>query len=135
MKKKLIMLVVRLIRLLGKESQLIPELRWADHVMPGRLYNHFGRVVLARENKETLHYRYFCLEGDEYIEISRKEYDDLLDEGRASAIRIDVENSPCNRCACEQLDIPCYCKFEKGERTGWFELISNPHQFSNNVKF
>jgi hypothetical protein len=145
MKKKFIMFVVRIIRLLGKEGQLVPELRWCDSVLPGRVYRHFGRILLAHRNRETFSVRYFrrsSLSADsdpdaavESVEISREEYYRRFEDGEASSLRMEMKGSPCAKCACEQLNIPCYCRFRGGERTGWFELINNPRQYSDNVKY
>lgn len=142
MRKKLLMLFIRLIRLFRKEDQLMPNLLSVSkgEVIPGRLYRHFGRVLVARENPEKVTMRYFyasvqckngkvqtgewkqCDESMYNIMISRKDF----------TTRYEQEGAPCSKCACEVYSLPCHCAFRNGARTGYFEQVSCSRQYTDN---
>lgn len=138
MRRKILLFIIRVIRFLGKEKQLIPELRGVERVVPDRFYKHYGRVLLSRANPDevTLHY-YRRPKGEEqWKEIRKAEYEHVLQQQNKGHLR-DIEvrweqtGDKCALCCCERLHIPCQCNFQGGERTGYFVLIDPGHQQSD----
>jgi hypothetical protein len=138
MKKKFLLFVIRCIRFLGKESQLIPELRCVPKIKTRRLYKHYGRILLAHENPDPVEMHYFrrATDTDEWKEIRQAEYNQTLQQQEKGKLR-DVKlmfkqtGAKCEQCACEQLHLPCACGFEGGERSGYYELIYEGYQPSD----
>lgn len=130
--------LIRVIRFLGKERQFIPELRSVSSVVPGHLYKHYGRVFLAHPNPDTVSMTYErrTAEGEKWQPIRKQEYEHTVlmqEKGflRSVQVRFYETGAKCAICACETLKIPCQCAFRDGARTGYYELILQSRQQSD----
>jgi hypothetical protein len=138
MRKKIFMLLLRILRFLGKEAEYVPQLRSQRVVRYNRLYHHFGRIVLAVKNPDPVELHYFRKKYDEegWTEICKQEYHHTLELQNKGMfldvkLRFEQRGDKCAICAMHRLAIPCHCCFPDGDRTGYFKLIHQNRQFSD----
>lgn len=132
MKKNFILFLVRLARFFRKEDSFTPQLNAIpeNRVRTNRLYAHYGRILLARENPGQVKERFYI--GDN--EVGRQVYEDKLQQFEGTGINIPMRHEytgqACHLCACEQYGLPCRCDFASGPYTGYYELIHTTKQYS-----
>jgi hypothetical protein len=149
MKTQILLFLIRLIRFLRKENQLIPELSCIPNgkVQVNRLYNHYGRILVSRpwENaKMVKHYFVSPLQRTELSPstLALEDRDDVpweeVDEFRYYEARrnkelclVRIKGRPCELCACWEKGLPCRCDFTTGTATGYFKLVLEKKQFAD----
>lgn len=127
MKKKILLFILRVVRFLKMEDKLMPEL---DHVPVkqvriGRLYQHYGRIVVARRNDRDVSARFLNAHGSQ---ITEEEYYRNLHTHRDWMVT-DVKGRACDKCDFERLGLPCRCDFKRGAFKGYYQVIHTSKQF------
>lgn len=132
MKKAFLILLIRLAKMLKMDEKLMPELELlpANTARTGRLYMHYGRVVLSHRNPEKVEAVYLNRHGSP---IRKDEYQKLVAENIPCSIRGDVKGRACHLCDFNRLGLPCRCDFASGPFTGYYEVISQSKQYSTNI--
>jgi hypothetical protein len=140
MRKQLFLFLIRIIRLLGKERDFIPQLRTQRVVRPRRLYSHFGRIVLSVSNPDPvrLHYYRRKYDGEAWTEICKAEYENIVGLQSAGklldvSVRFEQTGQKCQFCVMNIQGIPCHCAFPGGDRTGYFKLIHQDKQYADDI--
>lgn len=144
------LLFVRMARFLRKEDEFVPILRQQSDVIPGRLYSHFGRILLAVRNPDpvtTHYYRSHQDSDEEPYEISQREFNQVIlaksQQAELPSERRDkyllgvvthktLTGDKCSICACTLHGLPCHCYFADGSLTGYYRLIYTAKQYSDN---
>ena len=131
MKLQILLFIVRVLRLLGMQDKFMPEL---DTVAVGqvrrhRLYQHYGRILLARRNPRPVMATFSGICGQT---VGQQEYYDLLTEGKQCSLD-SLSGQACDLCAMRSLGLPCRCDFRTGSFTGYYELVMAGRQYSDNI--
>ena len=135
MKKKLLLFIIRLVRLFKAEDTFIPNLRAVPDgkVKVGRLYRYYGRILVTRPWTGAV---VTYLELDEqsgWKPCSEIRYNEVRKEKGEAYVNLDARNTACERCACRKLSLPCRCDFSEGSFSGYYELVHQDTQYSDNI--
>lgn len=126
MKIKFIILFVRLLKMLKMFDKFVPVL----NNMPRRcvsnkgLYQHYGRIVLAKPNPKNVQIRFSDAAGNH---ISEMEYEKQFNDDKHPYIE-NAEGMACNMCDFERLGLPCRCDFKQGFYRGYYKVIFTSKQ-------
>lgn len=137
MKKKLLLFIIRLVRLFKAEDTFTPNLRSVPEgqVRTGRLYRYYGRILVSRPWQGAKVTYFEKDELDNWVECSEIRYNEVLSYKYKGSDRVSLstENMPCKNCACQKLGLPCRCDFTTGSYTGYYELVHQDTQYSDNT--
>lgn len=131
MKIKFIILFVRLLKMLKMFDKFVPML----NNMPRRgvsntgLYQHYGRIVMAKPNPNKVDIRFSDAAGNE---ISEKEYELQFKADLHPTIN-SADGMACRMCDFERLGLPCRCDFKQGFYSGYFKVIYVSKQNATSV--
>lgn len=131
MKIKFIILCVRLLKMLKMFDKFVPVLNNVPRrgVSYKGLYQHYGRIVLAKPNPDKVTVQYLDIAGNE---ISQEEYEKQFAANREPTIG-NVEGMACGKCDFARLGLPCRCDFKQGFFKGYYEVIFVSKQNSTSV--
>ena len=126
MKIKYIILFVRLHKMLNKFDKFVPVLNNVPRrgVSNRGLYQHYGRIVLAKPNPNELTVQYFNIAGNE---ISKNEYEEQFKNNMHPTIG-KTHGLACGLCDFARLGLPCRCDFKQGLFKGYYKVIYVPKQ-------
>ena len=135
MKKKLLLFIIRLIRLFKAEDTFMPNLRAVPEgsVKTGRLYRYYGRILVSRPYEGAAVTYFERSDTGEWVQCSLLRYQEAFRLRGPEKVSISTENMPCRRCACQNLGLPCRCDFTGGSYTGYYELVHQDTQYSDNI--
>lgn len=136
MKKKLLLFIIRLIRLFKAEDTFMPNLRAVPDgkVKTGRLYRYYGRILVSRPCEgASIQYLEKDPTGEGWIRCSLLRYQEVFRLCGPEKVSVSTENMPCANCACQKLGLPCRCDFTSGSYTGYYELVHQDTQYSDNI--
>lgn len=135
MKKKLLLFIIRLIRFFKAEDTFIPNLRAVPEkqVRTGRLYRYYGRILVSRPWSGAIARHYERTPGGHWVPCSEIRYQELLEFRGQDSVTCETENLPCSHCACQTQGLPCRCDFGTGTFTGYYELVHQDQQYSDNL--
>lgn len=136
MKKKLLLLLIRIIRLFKAEDKFMPNLRSVPErqVRTGQLYRYYGRILVSRPwQGAVVRYQERTPDGQHWQDCSEIRYHELLEFCGKESVSCTIDNLPCSRCACQALGLPCRCDFTSGTFTGYYQLVHQDTQYSDNV--
>lgn len=135
MKKKLLLLIIRLIRLFKSEDRFIPNLRAVPDgkVKTVCMYRYYGRILVSRPWTGSVVTYYELDEKAGWKPCSEVRYNEVRQVKGEAYVNLSAENTACNRCACRNLSLPCRCDFSEGSFNGYYELVHQDKQYSDNI--
>lgn len=135
MKKKILLFIIRLVRFFKAEDTFMPNLRAVPpkNVRTGRIYRYFGRILVSRPHKGASITYFELADSGEWVQCSLIRYQEVFKLKGPEYVSINTENMPCKNCACQKQGLPCRCDFITGSYTGYYELVHQDTQFSDNV--
>lgn len=131
MKIKFIILFVRILKILKMFDKFVPVLNNIPRreVSNKGLYQHYGRIVLAKPNPEKVTVQYMDIAGNE---ISEENYEKMFEANQSPTIG-KVEGMACSKCDFSRLGLPCRCDFKQGFFNGYYEVVFVSKQNSTSV--
>lgn len=126
MKIKFIILFVRLLKMLKMFDKFVPVLNNIPRrgVSNRGLYQHYGRIVLAKPNPNRVNIQFLDTSGNE---ISEEEYENQFKDDKEPVIGT-VDGMACSMCDFDRMGLPCRCDFKQGFFSGHYKVISVPKQ-------
>lgn len=125
-------IVMRVIRHMSWQDEAMPDLHNVPEgkVKLWHLYRYYGRVLLTRKNPDRFRLVYrSAYTGQEIPEETYRKAKAI----KPNSVRKEREGHPCHLCyMCKVL--PCRCDFNTGICTGYYRLIHEEKQYSNNPK-